>query len=197
MILAVEGMDGAGKTTACEYISKYYDFKMIEKPTKYFFVDRSGKIDYEDFNKSLDEIYNCSMYIRALFFGMGNIFATRNKNNENLVLDRHLVSNYFWNGNEVYSNIFDSLVEKAKPTFTILLSASPKTRYERLLKRNPDDVDLNDEEVFTDGNNKMQYFLEKYGMSYAFIDTDKLTIEEVYERLDSLMNTLGFTKKEI
>ena len=36
MIIAVEGMDGAGKTTVCEYVSGTRDYKMIEKPTVFF-----------------------------------------------------------------------------------------------------------------------------------------------------------------
>ena len=47
MIIAVEGMDGAGKTTVCKYISSHKNFHMIEKPTKYFF-------NKHDFNKVLE-----------------------------------------------------------------------------------------------------------------------------------------------
>ena len=39
MIIAVEGMDGAGKTTVCEYVSNTRNYKMVEKPTKYFFFN--------------------------------------------------------------------------------------------------------------------------------------------------------------
>ena len=102
MIIAVEGMDGAGKTTVCKYISSHKNFHMIEKPTKYFF-------NKHDFNKVLEEIYNSSPLVRSTFFGLGNILAV-NKYDGNIILDRHLVSNYYWNYSSNLDEIYDILV---------------------------------------------------------------------------------------
>ena len=196
MVLAVEGMDGAGKTTACEYISKHYDFTMIEKPTKYFYSDREGNINYDKFYKALEDVYKQDRHSRALFFGLGNIYAVTDRDKENLVLDRHLVSNFFWNGSGEYASTFDFLVEKARPNFTILLHASPVVRYKRLMKRDPEDGDLYDKDVFLEGEQKMEIFLKYYGMDYVYIDTDELTIEGLYQQLDNIMETLRIPKKE-
>ena len=187
MIIAVEGMDGAGKTTVCEYVSGTRNYKMIEKPTKYFFF-KDGKLENEMFSDTLEEIYNSTSLVRTAFFGLGNIVAVNKYKNENIILDRHLVSNYYWNNSEGLDVIYDSLVESCKPDLTILLYATPKTRYERLSKRNKYDIDLLDPSVFDDGMEKMLYFLNKYNMNYLVVDTENKSIEEVYKEIDNILD---------
>lgn len=36
--------------------------------------------------------------IKSWYFSLGNIYAARMFQNEDVVIDRHLVSNYYWNG---------------------------------------------------------------------------------------------------
>jgi len=190
MIIAVEGMDGAGKTTVCEYVSNTRDYKMIEKPTKYFFY-KDGELEESEFSDTLEEVYNSTSLVRTAFFGLGNIVAVNKYKNENIILDRHLVSNYYWNNSEGLDAIYDSLVESCKPDLTILLYATPKTRYERLSKRNKYDIDLLDPSVFDDGMDKMLYFLNKYNMKYLVIDTEGKSIEEVYKEIDKVLDGIG------
>ena len=190
MIIAVEGMDGAGKTTVCEYITKTRNFKMIEKPTKYFF-DKDGKVDETEFSNALEDIYNSSPLVRTTFFGLGNILAIKKYKGENIILDRHLVSNYYWNSCEGLDTIYDTLVDICKPDLTILLHATPETRYERLKKRSKYEVDLFDPSVFDDGMEKMEYFLNKYNMNYVLVDTENKSVEEVYKEIDKILDVVG------
>lgn len=180
MIVAVEGMDGAGKTTVCKYISSHKDFHMVEKPTKYFFNEK-------DFNKILEEIYNSNALVRTTFFGLGNILAV-NKYDGNIILDRHLVSNYYWNSGSNLDAIYDILVKECAPDLTILLYATSSTRYKRLSKRNPHDIDLLDPTVFEDGTDKMVKFLEKYNMKYVIVDTNNMTIDEMNKEVERIID---------
>ena len=188
MIIAVEGMDGAGKTTVCKYISSHKNFHMIEKPTKYFF-------NKHDFNKVLEEMYNSSPLVRSTFFGLGNILAV-NKYDGNIILDRHLVSNYYWNYSSNLDEIYDILVKECSPDLTILLYATSETRYKRLYKRNPHDIDLLDPTVFEDGTDKMVKFLEKYNMKYVIVDTNNMSIDEMNAYVERIIDGVENEYKE-
>lgn len=43
MLIAVEGMDGVGKTEVSKYICEKYNFTFIEKPLHYFYNDGAEK----------------------------------------------------------------------------------------------------------------------------------------------------------
>ena len=43
------------------------------------------------------------------FYGLGNIFLYEHFKNENIITDRHILSNYCWSGDESTDYIFDSI----------------------------------------------------------------------------------------
>ena len=199
MIIAVEGMDGVGKTEIAKYISNKYEFKFIEKPLQYFYNDGADK-KYADLMKVANRIYEIDdSVVRTWFFSLGNIYSSRIFKDENIVIDRHLVSNYYWNGDNQSEILFKNLVELCgKPELTILLYATPKTRMERLKMRNKNDPDLTDPEKKDDGYNKMIYFLDKFKLHYIVIDTDNLSLDDVKESVDKIMiDLIPKTKKMI
>lgn len=199
MVIAVEGMDGAGKTTICSHIERTFNFINIDKPTKYLFEDENGIIDYEKFKKTLEKVYRLSSKERAKFFGEGNKIAVNRYKGLDIVLDRHLVSNYYWNGDKSQRKYFKKLVsECGLPDLTIFLYASPKIRYERLKKRNSKDIDLYDESVFEEGTKKHLEFILQYNLPFVFIDTNDKSISEVCREVDIELKSLIFkSKKEV
>ena len=50
MQIAIEGMDGVGKTSIAQYIRDNYNFKFVEKPLHYFYNDGKEK-NYNDLRK--------------------------------------------------------------------------------------------------------------------------------------------------
>lgn len=191
MIVAVEGMDGVGKTTICEFIEKRFGFINIEKPTKYMFEDKNGNIDYDKYYKTLNTIYKKDELARSEFFAKGNFIAVTKYPNSNVVLDRHLLSNFYWNANNKLYDFYDKLIELCgKPDLTIYLYATPETRYNRLKERNINDIDLNDPTVLVDDMTKNIEFLEYFGFNYRIIYTDNKTINEVCEEVDNIMTEL-------
>ena len=95
--------------------------------------------------------------------------------------------------------IFESLIATSGvPDLTILLYATPKTRLERLRKRDKEDPDLSDPDKMDDGYNKMIYFVEKFKLPYIVIDTENKTLDEVKQIVDVEIQKLkGNTKKLI
>lgn len=191
MRIAIEGMDGAGKTTISRHIEKAFGFICIEKPTKYMFLTSTGKIDYVAFYSKLKEVYGSSDDVRSRFFGQGNYIASNMFLDNNVVYDRHLASNYYWNGTKKQKRYFDELVRVCgKPDITLFLYASPTERYKRLQKRNAKDIDLKDPKVFDDGTYKHIEFLNRYNFNYELIDTNDKTIAQVCREVDNIIKRM-------
>ena len=198
MIIAVEGMDGVGKTEISKYICQQYGFIFIEKPLHYFYND-GAENKYADLMKVANRIYDIDDdVLKSWYIALGNIYAARRFQNDDVVIDRHLVSNYYWNGTTDSDPVFKALIETSgTPDLTILLYATPKTRMERLRKRNKYDPDLNDPEKKNDGYNKMIYFLEKYNLPYIVIDTENKTLDEVKQIVDDEIKQLKSQNKRL
>ncbi len=123
---------------------------------------------------------------------MGDIFALNQYKNENIVMDRHVLLNYYWNGNEQSKEIFDTQVKLfGKPDLTIILYASPEIRLNRISNRNPNDPDLQKDNMKKNGYDKLLEFVKKYKYNYVVIDTDNLSIDEVIKKCINQIETLA------
>lgn len=197
MMIAVEGMDGVGKTAISKHICEQFGFNYIEKPLHYFYNDGADK-EYEDLMKVANRMYDINdSIVKSWYFSLGDIYVARMFADQDVVIDRHLVSNYYWNGDYESELIFKTLIETSgTPDLTILLYATPKTRMERLKKRNEDDPDLSDPDKMDDGYNKMIYFVEKFNLPCIVINTDDKSLDEVKQIVDSEIKKLkGQSKK--
>ncbi len=197
MIIAVEGMDGVGKTEIARYISNKYGFTFIEKPLHYFYNDGAEQ-NYADLMKVANRMYDINDdVLKSWYIALGNIYVAKMFSDENIVIDRHLVSNYYWNGSNISEPVFRALIETSgTPELTILLYATPKTRMQRLARRNKKDPDLFDLEKKDDGYDKMIGFIQKFKLPHIVIDTENKTLDEVKEIVDYEMQKLrGCTKK--
>ena len=196
MKIAIEGMDGVGKSTVAKKIAGDYNMLYIEKPlTKLF----NTKVS--DGKETLAQVSN-TIYsfddeaIKAWFFGLGNIYSFLEYKNQDVVLDRHFASNYFWNGSPRTNTIFKSMIELiGVPDLTIVLTASIETRIQRLYTRNPKDYDITDLEKHVKGDDKMIEFLNEFQIPYIEINTDNKTSSEVYEEVRIAINNLMKIKK--
>ncbi len=185
MLIAVEGMDGVGKTEIARHISNKYGFTFIEKPLHYFYNDGAEQ-NYADLMKVANRMYDINDdVLKSWYIALGNIYVARMFSDENIIIDRHLVSNYYWNGSVNSDSVFRTLIETSgTPDLTILLYATPKTRMERLAKRNKYDSDLFDPEKRDDGYDKMLGFIQKFKLPSLVIDTENKSLAEVKEIVD-------------
>ena len=196
-MIAVEGMDGVGKTEISKHICDNHGFTFIEKPLHYFYNDGAEQ-KYADLMKVANRMYDLDdNVLKSWYIALGNIYVARMFKDEDIVVDRHLVSNYYWNGSIDSDPVFRALIETSgTPDLTILLYATPKTRMERIAKRDKNDPDLDDPEKKDDGYNKMISFLEKFNLPYLVIDTENITLDEVKGIVDKEIKKLkGKAKK--
>lgn len=198
MMIAVEGMDGVGKTEISKHICDNHGFTFIEKPLHYFYNDGAEQ-KYADLMKVANRMYDIDdNVLKSWYIALGNIYVARMFKDEDIVIDRHLVSNYYWNGSIDSDPVFRALIETSgTPDLTILLYATSKTRMERIAKRDKNDPDLDDPEKKDDGYNKMISFLEKFNLPYLVIDTENITLDEVKGIVDEEIKRLKVKAKKL
>lgn len=179
MRIAIEGMDGVGKTTLAKILVKKLDYEYVDKPFKFLFDGLN--LDENDIKNIEWKLYETQdEALITLFYGIGLLYGTRCNLSENIIYDRHFVSNYYWHGTEETETLHNELIKLCgEPDLTILLKAKISTRMQRIYDRNHDDKDLSNCAMYDDGYDKMEKFLESNGFDYIVIDTDNLMPDEV------------------
>lgn len=180
--IAIEGMDGVGKTTTCKLLAERLGYKFIEKNLRFLFDEKDGVDNYlrirDKVNASLDRLFT------SWFYGLGNIYLYTMFRGENIITDRHFLSNYAWSGTEENREVYDLLVCKLGfPDLTVILYADEKAILGRLKKRNEEDNDLKKVQKTQEKYEKMITFCEQYKMPYMVIDTSFLSPEQVVDRI--------------
>lgn len=178
--IAIEGMDGVGKTTASKLLAKRLGYKFIDKNLRELFDDKGSYDNYirirDKVNASPDRLFT------AWFYALGNIYLHTAHEKENIVTDRYFLSNYAWSGTENNDEVYDLLVKKLGfPDLTVILYADEHAILSRLRHRNELDSDIKKVILAKEKYEKMIYFCEKYKMPYMVIDTSNLSPEEVVE----------------
>ena len=192
MHIAIEGMDGVGKTTAARNLAKRLNFKIVEKPLHYLFDEEEGNFkNYIRIRNYINEQVDNDA-LRAWFYGLGNILLDNKFEDENIITDRHFASNYFWCGNDSTEKIFELMVNLVgKPDFTFLIYTTIEEAEKRIRSRDPNDPDLHKAKLYPHAREKMESFLKRYKMDYSMINTTNLSPKEVVEKmLSSLPDTL-------
>lgn len=178
--IAIEGMDGVGKTTASKLLAKRLGYKFIDKNLRKLFDDGDSYDNYirirDKVNASPDRLFT------AWFYALGNIYLHTAHEKENIVTDRYFLSNYAWSGTENNDEVYDLLVKKLGfPDLTVILYADEHAILSRLRHRDELDSDIKKVTLAKEKYEKMIYFCEKYKMPYMLIDTSNLSPEDVVE----------------
>lgn len=178
--IAIEGMDGVGKTTASKLLAKRLGYNFIDKNLRELFDDGNSYDNYirirDKVNASPDRLFT------AWFYALGNIYLHTAHEKENIVTDRYFLSNYAWSGTEDNDEVYDLLVKKLGfPDLTVILYADEHAILSRLRHRDELDSDIKKVTLAKEKYEKMIYFCEKYKMPYMVIDTSNLSPEDVVE----------------
>ena len=186
MHIAIEGLDGVGKTTTCRKLAEKIGFKFVEKPLHYL-LDSPDK--FENYYKIRDYVNMQTNYkFTSWFYGLGNILTYHLFENQNIITDRHLVSNFLWSGDESSRPVFDCLTKILKnPECTFILYASDAVLEQRLKKRDKNDPDVKKIPFNKKSIEKMEKFLLNYNMKYFKIDSSNLTLDEVVNEIMAIL----------
>ena len=179
MRIAIEGMDGSGKTTISKILVQRLGYQYVDKPFKVLFENLNiSESQLKDLEWKLYETEDEALL--TLFYGLGLVYGTRCNLGKDVIYDRHFVSNYYWHGNEETTPLHQELIKLCEePDLTVLLKASVSVRMNRIYNRNHQDKDLSNCAMYDDGYDKMENFLQNFDFNYIVIDTEYLSPEEV------------------
>lgn len=194
MKIVVEGMDGVGKTTLAKRLAKELNYKYVDGLLISFFKDLGYSDEkISELKKAIYEFAEIdNSIIRTWFFGMANIFNLLNYD-EDLIIDRHCLTTYYWNADEKSEKIYKFMQEiSGKPDFILILVASPERRVERLEQRDLNDPDLLDANKRAYGYNKFIQGAKDLNLDYCIIDTEGCNADEVFKiALEKVQNFIS------
>ena len=178
--IAIEGMDGVGKTTTSRLLAERLGYEYVEK-NLHELLDENG--EFENYFRIRDKVnQNPDRLFTSWFYGLGNVYLHTVYKDINVVTDRHFLSNFAWSGTKENEDVYELLVKKLGfPDLTIVLYANETAFFARLRNRDEFDSDLDKVKLSKEKYEKMIYFCEKYKMPYMVIDSSHLTPGEVVE----------------
>ena len=194
MFISVDGGDGVGKTTLVEKLAAYYNLYYLKKPIDTFLCVKEPNDLRHRISKLVQKfVYevNKSEKLKVAFNSSLLLHYKRKLKNEDAIVDRGMLSCYMFNGGPETEPTFDKYIEKGLEfDICFFLTASPETRRERMLKRNPNDEDLKNGNLdkLTAGQIRAIEYAESRGIPIAIIDTDGKTAEEVFEEAKEIMD---------
>ena len=179
--ISIEGMDGVGKSTTCKLLAEKLGYIFVEKPLHYLLYDSEDEIkQYQKVAKRVNA--NPNRNFTAWYYGLNNIYLYEKFKNQNIVTDRHIVSNYCWSGTDYNKDIYNLILKKiGKPKLTVILYATPEAILTRLKKRNVNDSDIFKVSKSEKAYKRMICFCKTKKLEYIVIDTTNLTPEETVD----------------
>jgi thymidylate kinase len=193
--ISVEGFDGVGKTTAATSLSEKLGFVLVEKPLQYLFDPNGGNREYLRIRNYMNEVSPTNTPLSACFYSLGNIYLYEKFKEQNIVTDRHILSNYAWSGSEKSKPLFDALYQIiGAPTYTFIIYSDEETIYKRLKSRDENDSDLKKIKKAPMIYDKMLRFADEHKIPYKLIETKNLTPEEVVNAMINQLTQFGILK---
>lgn len=188
MIVTIDGADGVGKTTLAQKLRDFYNCILINKPIYTYYKNEFGddwKIlaDKEMQNNLLD---NLSDEAKVKFVCKFLVYLKNILPKDKLcIIDRGILSCYIYNGNEQTNYLFDRLIEMGVDfDLSILLDANRNIRKQRLLQR---DKHIENDILKLKTEKALEYAKSK-NMNIKYINTDNLSIEDVFEQSKSIID---------
>lgn len=188
--ISIEGMDGVGKSTVCKLLAERLGYLFVEKPLHYLLDDNDDEIkQYQKVAKRVNA--NANRDFTAWYYGLNNIYLYERFKDQDIVTDRHIVSNYCWSGTEDNDDIYNLILKKiGKPKLTVILYAIPESILSRLKKRDIHDPDIEKVSKSEKAYERMIYFCETKRLEYMVIDTSnktpKETVDLILKRIEEI-----------
>lgn len=185
MIIAIEGLDGVGKSSVSKMLAEKLGFLYVEKPFSNVF--QSNHLEkYMEIKRGLNVQQDRTLL--AWFYGLNLLFGKDYYRHQNVVYDRFLVSNFSWILDENNEFIFDAMVKAiGTPDVTVLLTARKEVVLSRLKQRDAADKDLNKAQYMDKALDNCRYLLNKYNIPNIELDASELTIEESVDLILDLL----------
>jgi len=202
MFIAIEGIDGAGKTSVAKIIAKRlnYNYSSQKALSQYMEIDESVYLSYcTNYRNNVDSDKNKMFWLYATSCLLAADIS-------NVVCDRHLGTVYFWYGcddNEIISHAVYSLSKK--PDITFLLNVSVQKALERVRSKfNDEDIEtamykreIEKANMADKFSLKVEEYFQKFNLPYKILETDNMTIPEVADGILSYVSSMKIATEVI
>ena len=192
MIICVEGLDGVGKSSLVNNLSKALGLKIVSKP-----IDTLLLNDKKESYEVMENVYKYSNNLVAMYYLLGNLSALEDGTKEDIILDRGFLSTYYFSCKEDNKELFDFYANNyGFPDITILLYASIDERIKRIHKRDSNDADLGKKRLYIDGYDKIFEAIRKYNIPHILINNENLEEKETTLKVLSILKRYISSEEE-
>lgn len=185
MIITIDGLDGAGKSTLAKKLSNALEFEYVDKPIyELFNVKGDNNYLYNEIKLMQEKVYNetDSNFLKSYFTGLSLVYINECMKDKNIIIDRGLLSAYTFNGDEKSKPLFEFLIKQGIFfDLSIFLIASSDVRLSRMKKRNKNDPDMFIDKIKNLNHDSVISFINEHKeLPCYFINTDNKCEEEVF-----------------
>lgn len=183
-VIAVEGLDGSGKTTIASLLAKRIGCGFVEKPMRWLLQHRDDAgigLYCEVVNRvnALD-----SAVARQWFYCLGWLLIAGRHRDSLVVVDRYVLSNLSYNNSERFNDICGLALSIAdSPVFTVLLSVSEGERRRRIGQRSAAESEREDFDGDASRFAQMQAYLAEHSWPYIVMTTDCVSPSQVVDAI--------------
>lgn len=195
MIITIDGLDGAGKSTLAKRLSEELGYEYVDKPIyELFNVKGDDNYLYDNIYHIQDLVYNQtnSNVLKSYFTGLSLLYIKECMSDRNLIIDRGLLSAYAFNGEENSKPIFETLINLG--VFfdaSIVVTVSNNERINRLKARDENDPDLSLGKVLDLRYDSMRQFIAEHPELPCFvINTDGKNKDQVFDEAIKYISSL-------
>ncbi|MFW5889412.1 MAG: deoxynucleoside kinase [Bacillota bacterium] len=192
MHISIEGFDGVGKSTVSKLLAKKLGFAFVEKPLKYLFDNHGGDSEYIRIRNYFNNISEKNRALSACFYSLGNLYLYEKFKDQDIITDRHILSNFAWSYGEESLELFDTIYNIiGSPKYTFILYGNKETIIKRLKSRNNNDADLAKINKHETIYKRMEFFANKHNMDYLLIDTSNISPKEIVDYIIEILIKRG------
>lgn len=192
-VIAVEGLDGSGKTTIARLLSKRIGCGFVEKPMRWLLQrgDEAGLGRYDEVVNRVNALE--SAVARQWFYCLGWLLIAGRHHDSLVVVDRYVLSSLSYNYSESFDDICALALNFASPPlFTVLLAVSEGERLRRLGQRSADESEFADLGQDVSRFARMQAYLDRQNWPHIVVTTDSADPAQVVDAImQSIAQVLG------
>lgn len=195
MIITIDGLDGAGKSTLAKRLATELGYEYVDKPLyELFNVKGDNNYLYNEIYHLQDQVYNKtdSNTLKSYFTGLSLLYIKECMSDRNLIIDRGLLSAYAFNGDENSKPVFETLLSLG--VFfdaSIVVTVSNEERLKRIKARNENDPDLSLDKIRNLRYDAIKCFiLEHPELPCCIINTDGKDKDQVFTEAMTYISSL-------
>lgn len=194
MHIAIEGLDGVGKTTTAQILAKMLNGVYCSKA---FHQMKYPKGNFDNFT-TIKELFSYPDTVAAFDYGLRSLFLYSKYMNYDVVTERYFATNYAVNPTQETLNKINMTIEYlGVPDLTVILYCDYEVNYQRMYARNPKDKDFYKLENHEEFYNNLLSCVRVLNLPHYLLDTTRMTLDEVCGHLKELAEAKRIKKIDL